>query len=84
MTGTKQETVDRARELIDGIARDLAETVQRIEAKTATTRNRYGDYMAVIGTLADNKAKATFIALALVKAGANRQGVSDAMRVMYG
>ena len=69
--------------LITGLASDLKETVTNIEKKFATTQNRYGDYMSLIGSVAKDKKMANLISLALIQAGANKQGVISAMLVLY-
>ena len=66
--------------IVDRLASGLAETVQAIESDTMpTTRGHYGDYMAIISRLAKgNKRSADIVALALIQAGADSQGVRDA------
>ena len=62
---------------------DIQKMVQDIEAKIATTRNHYGDYGAALSSISGGrKIVAQLLALAFVKAGANQQGVADALRVM--
>lgn len=69
----------------DSVVTDLADgmvdLVKKIESKLSpTTRNHYGDYMAIILQLADGKKTVSnIVALALIQAGANRQGVLDAL-----
>jgi hypothetical protein len=59
---------------------DIVGLVQRIEAKPATTRNHYGDYGAALSNLSGGrKGVAQLLGRAFVKAGANAQGVSDAL-----
>ena len=60
----------------------LAETVQEIESRPETTQNHYGDYMALLAKLIERKKTPMFWALCLVVAGANKQGVQDAIRSM--
>lgn len=75
---------DKQKQLISDLANDLRETVTKIEGKLATTRNHYGDYMSLIGGLAKgNRTVGQVIALALIEAGANAQGVNDALRVSF-
>lgn len=71
-----------SKQKIDAIVADLATglepMVQDIESSAPTTRNHYGRYMAVIAKLAHgDKATANIVALALLQAGGNRQGILD-------
>jgi len=62
---------------------DIVGLVQRIEAKPATTRNHYGDYGAALSSISGGrKAVAQLLGLAFVKAGANTQGVADALNTL--
>lgn len=62
---------------------DIQKIVKDIEAKPATTRNHYGDYGAALSSLSQGRRiVAQLLGLAFVKAGANAQGVADALRVM--
>ena len=81
---TAEEKQFKLKQLITDLAGDLKSEVAKIEAKLATTRHHYGDYMAFLSAVARDKATAKIISLALVEAGANAQGVADAMRVSYG
>jgi hypothetical protein len=59
---------------------DVVALVAGIEARPATTRNHYGDYGAALSTMSGGrKIVAQLLGLAFVKAGANAQGVSDAL-----
>jgi hypothetical protein len=59
---------------------DIQQMVKDIEAKPATTRNHYGDYGAALSKLSGGrKIVAQLLGLAFIKAGANQQGVSDAL-----
>ena len=73
---------EKLQQLIDGLAEDLKETVMKIEARPMTTKDHYGDYGALLSQVSGgNKNKAGLIALALVKAGANRNGVSYGLKL---
>jgi hypothetical protein len=62
---------------------DIVKLVADIEAKPATTRNHYGDYGAALSKLSGGrKVVAQLLGLAFVKAGANSQGVNDALNVL--
>jgi hypothetical protein len=70
--------------LVLDVANDLRGTVKDIENSIKTTQNHYGRYMSLIGQLAKgDKTTGNFIALALIEAGANRQGVTAALRVSF-
>lgn len=68
-------------ELIGELANDLAPTVSAIEQSPMTTKNHYGRYMALLSELGDNPNHKRLIALALIDAGANQQGVKSAMQI---
>jgi hypothetical protein len=68
--------------LIDDLASDLKDAVTKIESGIKTTQNNYGRYMSLLSTLAKNKSQAQLVGMALIKAGANRQGVSSALQCM--
>ena len=62
---------------------DIKGMVASIEAKPATTRNHYGDYGAALSKLSGGrKVVAQLLGLAFIKAGANSQGVNDALNVL--
>lgn len=73
---------EKLKKLVTELAGDFKPAVEKIEAKIATTRNHYGDYMALLSSLAKSKQHAQIFALAMIEAGANRQGVNDALQVM--
>ena len=74
---------DKLQTLINGLAQDVQPEVKRIEAKPATTQNHYGDYMALINVGSDRNSKVgKLIALALIQAGANKNGVNSALQVL--
>lgn len=71
--------------MIDDLVPDLKPIVQRIERRTRTTQNAYGDYMNLIVQLGKDDARMRkLIALALLKAGANKAGVRSALKVIGG
>jgi hypothetical protein len=70
--------------LITDLATDFKPEVEKIESGIKTTQNNYGRYMSLISTLSKgNKQHAILFSLALNEAGANRQGVADAMRILF-
>ncbi len=73
----------RAQEIIDSLADTLREGVAGIEASTPITRGHYGRYMAIFSHFADDVGQAHTLAAALKKAGANAQGVDDALRASF-
>ena len=72
--------------LVADLAKDLESAVASIEAETLpTTQNRYGRYLNLILTVSKgDKAVAAVIRLALLKAGANPQGVAGAFHGLFG
>ena len=67
-------------------SREQIDLVNHIESDVIpTTQNSYGRYMNAIATLSDGtKGYDLIVALALIKAGANRQGVLSAINVNHG
>jgi len=62
----------------------LKDVVKDIEESIPLSRGHYAKYMSVISSASKNQPHAgMLIALALVKAGANFQGVSDAVKLLY-
>ena len=69
--------------IIDSLAEQLREAVTEIEAQHPSTRGHYGTYMGIFSRFADDIGQARVLAMALKKAGANEQGVDDALRVSF-
>lgn len=69
-------------QLIDKMRPELEPIVKAIEAKPLTTQNHYGDYMAAIATISQERTMRQFIGLAMLRMGANRQGVKSAMQIL--
>ena len=65
--------------MIDEVVDELRPAVTRIEARLATTRDHYGDYMGILGQYP--RAERLTIAVLLIKAGANQAGVRWALRL---
>ena len=81
-TLTPEEKAAKRAELIDGLAEDLKEMIQKIEARPMTTQNHYGDYGSLISGLSKgNKVVAQIIGEACIKAGANATGVANAIKL---
>ncbi len=74
--------------LISSLADDLRETVADIEAGPQFTKDHYEAYMTMMGAgqagAGEGKAGREVVALALVKAGANRTGVVTALKLSTG
>ena len=78
---SEAERAAKLEKLISDLAQDLRPEVERIEKGIKTTQNNYGHYMALISTVSKgNKGLAKLLSLALVRAGANPQGVASAMQ----
>jgi hypothetical protein len=81
MTAEQQASLDR---IVADLVPDLQPLVAEIEKSLPTTRNHYGRYMSLIGSLSKGSiAMGKVISLALVKAGANAQGVQDAFKLSF-
>ena len=81
---TPEEKKAKLDQLIADLAGDLAPEVKKIEASPKTTQNHYGRYGALLSMFSNgNKNSANIIALALIKAGANEQGVKSALQVFF-
>ena len=70
------------KQMIDGLADDFKESVDAIESGFKLTQNHYGKYMAFISRLAKNNLMGKIIGIALIQAGANAQGVRDALKAL--
>lgn len=69
-------------QLVENMRSELEPLVRAIEAKPATTQNHYGDYMSLIATLSQERTMRQFLGLAMIRMGANRQGVKSAMQIL--
>ncbi len=70
--------------LIKDLACDFADFVEKTESGLKTTQNNYGKYGAMLSRLANgNKQYAQIYALAMIEAGANVQGVNDALKCFF-
>ena len=78
------EQTTQIQSIVNSLVPDLLPEVKRIEQKPATTQNHYGDYMNLLSVLGkNNKGMTNIIALALIAAGANAQGVRSAVSVLF-
>jgi hypothetical protein len=83
MTTLTQEQKDKVSQLINDLAGDFKELVTTIEAKPETTQHHYGDYGGVISQFSHGKpGVAKIIAAALIKAGANADGVNNGLNLL--
>lgn len=71
------------REMVDDIAGDLRPQVKAIEESVPTTKNHYDRYMNILSLLGrSNDGQVLIVAMALIKAGANSNGVIAALRIV--
>ena len=82
---TDKEKTEKVDAIVKDLAEDFRDLVANIESdKYPTTRNHYGRYMSIFSQTAHgDKNTGQWIALALIEAGANEQGVRDALRVSF-
>lgn len=73
------ETIEQ---LIENMRTELEPLVRAIEAKPPTTQNHYGDYMAAIATISQDRSMRQLIGLAMLRMGGNRQGIKSAMQIL--
>ena len=74
-------TTEQRQSLILDLVEDFAPCVAKVEKSMATTRNHYGNYGSMLNQLSKgSKPMANLLALAMVKAGANAQGVADGLK----
>jgi hypothetical protein len=67
--------------VINDVAEDLRDLVTDIEAGIETTQDHYGDYLGILTTMGQGDAGfRKVIAVALLKAGANHDGVQSALK----
>lgn len=69
--------------LIDELAAEFKDIVTAIESGIKTTQNNYGRYMSLISQLGKgNKNMEKVMAIALMRAKANPNGVRSALKVL--
>lgn len=90
---TPQEKALKIEQLIESLLPDFRPVILEIEAKPQTTQNHYGEYLTLLTGLekadiftpgkpsADKAGERRLIGDILIKAGANPQGVNDALRM---
>ncbi|NBW23336.1 MAG: hypothetical protein EBR82_86875 [Caulobacteraceae bacterium] len=87
MNNEQQQYNAKMAESLKKIANDLKPVVQEVEAQPATTKNRYDQYLYILGVLSKKYADTwpvagPFFKDALIMAGANKQGVNDAYNLL--
>jgi hypothetical protein len=71
--------------IIADLANDLRPAIAALETAPAATKNHYGAYMGILNRMArTNKNYAKVAVLAMIKAGANREGVAAAYKLLFG
>lgn len=90
-----RERREKILKLAQQLAPDFAPIVAEIESKPLTTKDHYGDYVALLSkgdTIATFKTKdpkeaplvaRMFISLCLIKAGGNEAGIRSALAVLH-
>lgn len=77
-------TTTQLNALVDELAADFKPQVTKIESGIKTTQNHYGSYMQMLSVMAKgDKALGMVFSLALIKAGANREGVNSALKILF-
>ena len=75
---------DKQEKLINDVAQEIAPVISKIEKQPKLTQNHYGRYAALLSKLAGNdKRLATLYAVAFIRAGANRSGVANALKIAF-
>ncbi len=70
--------------LITDLSKDFAPIVKKIESGLKITKDHYGKYMSLISMLCKgDDVTGKVYALALIKAGANRNGVVAATVILF-
>jgi len=76
-TGSQQ-----LKDAISKLANEFKPLLADIHNQDANTKNYYGDYLSILSQFADNKGKLKLIALSLMYAGANVEGVEAAVKIL--
>jgi len=80
-----EKAAEQLKQLINEITEDLRPQVEAIESGLPTGQNNYQAYYAVISRLGNgDRTKLAIVAVALVKAGANEQGVYHGLKTALG
>lgn len=70
-----------AKAAIDGVIETLRPLVAKIESGPQMTKNHYSHYMAILSQATDIDSRKK-LAACLVKAGANIEGIADALKLL--
>ena len=60
----------------------LKKQVKRIENKTATTKNRYADYLHLLSVLIGERIPKNIARDLIIRAGGNAEGINAAMKII--
>jgi hypothetical protein len=70
--------------LVNELAEDFRPQVTKIESGYKMTQNHYGRYMELLCQMAKgDKNLAMVFSLAMIKAGANREGIKSALKILF-
>jgi RNA binding exosome subunit len=78
------ENDEKIEKMIKETAEILRPEVEKIEASIMTTKGHYGEYMALLSSFAQSKAKLFIVSKALLHAGANKEGIAGALMILNG
>jgi len=80
---TENQTIgEKIKEAIgETLFNELQEQIEKIENSVPTTKNHYGQYMAILSHYGDEKKRIGLSNILLIL-GANRQGIIDALSVL--
>lgn len=70
-----------ALDVAQAMAKEIQPIVSEIEGGPQTTQGHYARYLTILSRC-QGKAETGLMALALVKAGASRQGVASALKIL--
>jgi hypothetical protein len=78
---TKEFRLD---ELVDRLVPGFKPVVESIEGRWQFTKNHYGDYLELLSKFNESQGSqiAKIVAIALIRAGANKYGVRSALEIM--
>ena len=78
------EQQTKLNQLVDQFASDadVIEMVQSIESSAPTTQNHYGRYLVALQQICKDKITMYVMAHAMIKVGANRDGIASALRII--
>jgi hypothetical protein len=76
--------MDKLSEMLRELEPEASAMVKAIEAKPMVTKDHYGEYLTVLSRVQDEHSlmAAKVLAIAMMKAGANQQGLRAALSIM--